>query len=89
MIPALIAVGALALSAGAVAADASHHRRPVVEKTVVIEQPAGAAARRHYERTGMITTKDGTVVRTHQAAVRYRTPNMGDGTHNSYDANQG
>lgn len=88
MIPALIAVGALALSTGVVAADAAHHHP--YEKTVVVERTAHAAPAPHrpvYERMSLTTGRAPAAARF--AATRSWTPNTVLGEHNSFDANQG
>lgn len=90
MIPALIAVGALALTTG-VAAGAASHR---ANETVVVERPEVryVEPRRHVSYVARpderaVTWRSPADGRRH--VVYYRTPNMGAGTHNRFDANQG
>ncbi len=88
MIPALIAVGALALSTGVVAADAAHHHP--YEKAVVVERTAHAAPaprRPIYERMSLNSGRAPVTARFDSA--RSWTPNTVLGEHNSFDANQG
>lgn len=92
MIPALIVVGALALTTGVAAGAASH--RP--ERTVVIERPEArhVEPRRHVSyvaRPGEQASAEWRVAPAEggRRSVRSWTANMGGGTHNGYDANQG